>query len=244
MARSCAESGLAQASLLLELGTSTLELQLPPVLPLLHLWIDSIARDGPENMAVDEWLAETCEVPVLRSYRWQPGWGSFGYFVKEAELPDWPLRWVRRWTGGGIVDHRADWTYTLWVPNGFGLAEAKGGESYRVIHAALVEALRGAGVAARLSGTMPAAAGGECFVQPVEHDVLAAEGRKIAGAGQRRTVRGLLHQGSVATGRPVPERLAAFLSGTVVVADLAPDPDWLGERIATRYAGDGWSGRR
>jgi lipoyl(octanoyl) transferase len=214
------------------------------VLPLLDLWIDPVPRDGPENMAVDEWLAETCETPVLRSYRWTPGWGSFGYFVKAVELPDWRLRWVRRWTGGGIVDHREDWTYTLWVPNGFGLAEAKGGESYRVIHAALVAALQAGGIEAHLSGTMPPAAGGECFLQPVEYDVLDATDRKIAGAGQRRSMRGLLHQGSVATALPVPEGLAAFLAEKVVASEFAPDPAWLAERIATRYAEDGWNSRR
>ena len=214
------------------------------MLPLLDLWIDPVPRDGPENMAVDEWLAETCETPVLRSYRWTPGWGSFGYFVKVVELPDWRLRWVRRWTGGGIVDHREDWTYTLWVPNGFGLAEAKGGESYRVIHAALVAALQAGGIEAHLSGTMPPAAGGECFLQPVEYDVLDATDRKIAGAGQRRSMRGLLHQGSVATPLPVPEGLAAFLAEKVVASEFAPDPAWLAERIATRYAEDGWNSRR
>lgn len=221
-----------------------MEPHLPAVLPLLHLWIDPIARDGPENMAVDEWLAETCTEPVLRSYRWKPGWGSFGYFVKAAELPEWGLRWVRRWTGGGIVDHRADWTYTLWVPNDFGLAEAKGGESYRVIHEALVAALRGAGVDARLSGIMPAAAGGECFLQPVEFDVLADDDRKIAGAGQRRSAHGLLHQGSVATEIPVPEGLASFLSRKVIPGEFAPDPAWLEERIRMRYGREEWNGRR
>lgn len=214
------------------------------MLPLLHLWIDPVARDGPENMAVDEWLAETSTEPVLRSYRWQPGWGSYGYFVKAAELPEWGLRWVRRWTGGGIVDHRADWTYTLFVPNGFGLAEAKGGESYRVIHAALVAALRQAGLEASLSGTMPPAAGGECFQQPVEYDVMGEGDRKIAGAGQRRSVRGLLHQGSVATGVPVPEALASALSAAVIGREFEPDPDWVAERIATRYGGAEWGSRR
>ena len=213
------------------------------MLPLLNLWIDSVERDGPENMAVDEWLAETCGEPVLRSYRWEPGWGSCGYFIKAAELPDWPLRWVRRWTGGGIVDHRADWTYTLWVPNGGGLAEAKGGESYRLIHEALVAALRASGVAARLSGAAPPAAGGECFAQPVEHDVLDAAGRKIAGAGQRRTARGLLHQGSVAAS-PQPAALADGLAGGVVRRDFAPDAGWIARKVAERYGTAGWMARR
>jgi len=213
------------------------------VLPLLDLWIDPVARDGPENMAVDEWLAETCDAPVLRSYRWQPGWGSFGYFVKSAELPQWGVRWVRRWTGGGIVDHRSDWTYTLFVPNGFGLAEARGGLSYRIIHSALAAALRDAGTAAVLSGVMPAAAGGECFRQPVEFDVLAADGRKIAGAGQRRSLSGLLHQGSVATQAPVAEALAAMLAEKVVARDFSPDPASIRRMMESRYADERWTFR-
>jgi len=214
------------------------------MLPLLHLWIDPVERGGPENMAVDEWLAETCAEPVLRSYRWEPGWGSCGYFVKAADLPDWPLRWVRRWTGGGIVDHRADWTYTLWVPGGCALAAAKGGESYRVIHAALVAALRAAGIDARLAGALAPAAGGECFLQPVEHDILDAAGRKLAGAGQRRTARGLLHQGSVAIGRPLPEELAAGLTGTIVRRDFRPSPDGIARKVAGRYGAAAWMARR
>ncbi len=215
------------------------------MLPLLHLWLDPSPRDGPENMAVDEWLAETCTAPVLRSYRWTPGWGSFGYFVKSADLPaKESLRWVRRWTGGGIVDHRADWTYTLFIPRGHGLAEAKGAESYRIIHTALLSALRQSGLAARLSGAAPSAAGGECFVRPVEHDLLDASGKKIGGAGQRRTVRGLLHQGSVAVVAPRAEALAAGLAREIVPTRFAPPSRWLEEKTAARYASAAWRDRR
>ena len=195
-------------------------------------------------MAVDQWLAETCEAPVLRSYRWTPGWGSFGYFVKTADLPAKGLKWVRRWTGGGIVDHREDWTYTLFIPVGFGLAEARGAESYRVIHAALVSALRAAGVEARLSGEMPPAVGGECFLQPVEYDVMDGAGRKIAGAGQRRTADGLLHQGSVAGVDDYPEILGKMLADRVLYRDFEPDPDWLDAAIFARYGNPGWHERR
>jgi lipoate-protein ligase A len=214
------------------------------VLPQLQLWLDPVARDGPENMAVDQWLAENCEAPVLRSYRWTPGWGSFGYFVKTADLPPHGLRWVRRWTGGGIVDHRADWTYTLFVPRGFGLAEARGAESYRVIHAALVSALRATGIEARLSGEMPLAIGGECFLQPVEHDVLDATGRKLAGAGQRRTVRGLLHQGAVAGREDHGSVLAKALADKVLCREFEPDAGWVAEVAAARYGCAAWQERR
>lgn len=210
----------------------------------LDLWIDPVPRDGPENMAVDQWLAETCDVPVLRSYRWTAGWGSFGYFVKTGELPEWEVRWVRRWTGGGIVDHRADWTYTLFVPRGFGLAEARGAESYRVIHAALVSALRAAGVEARLSAEMPPAIGGECFLQPVEYDVLDAVGRKLAGAGQRRTARGLLHQGSVTGTACHAGALAQALATEVSRRDHFPDLERISKAVAGRYGNSSWHDRR
>lgn len=218
--------------------------QQSPVLPLLYLWTDPVPREGPENMAVDEWLAETAAFPVLRSYRWAPGWGSFGYFVKTAELPPLDLRWVRRWTGGGIVDHRADWTYTLFIPRGQGLAEARGAESYRIIHAALVAALQTGGHPVNLAGPSAPALGGECFLKPVEHDVLDVAARKIAGAGQRRTTRGLLHQGSVAVSCSHEEALAHALATRVETRDFSPDPSLLAEKIAVRYGSGVWNERR
>lgn len=214
------------------------------VLPFLRLWIDPLARDGPENMAVDEWLAETADVPVLRSYRWTPGWGSFGYFVKTRELPDKGLRWVRRWTGGGIVDHREDWTYTIFVPRGCALAEARGAESYRMIHSAVVSVLRGAGISACMAGPAEPAAGGECFIQPVEHDVLDPAGKKIAGAGQRRSARGLLHQGSVMTKVPQERGLAGALATEVEECELFTDPEWVAAKVAARYGAENWTLRR
>jgi len=195
-------------------------------------------------MAVDEWLAENATLPVLRSYRWAAGWGSYGYFVKNADLPPLPVRWVRRWTGGGIVDHRTDWTYTLFIPRGHDLAEARGAESYRAVHSALAAALQAAGQEARLAGISAPAAGGECFIQPVEHDVLDPSGRKIAGAGQRRTARGLLHQGSVAISRPCPRELAALLASRVEEREFLPDLACLAAKIAARYANSAWTDRR
>lgn len=221
----------------------TPEPSLPRVLDLLELWIDPTARDGPANMAVDQWLAESCTVPVLRSYRWQPGWGSFGYFGIQRELPPWPVRWVRRWTGGGIVDHRADWTYTLFVPRGHRLAEARGADSYHTVHAALASALCDAGTNVCLAGDIATTAGGECFLRPVEHDVLNSRGQKIAGAGQRRTSRGLLHQGSVAA-VPCPATLARKLALNVVERPPALDAARVMELAKLRYEGEAWLARR
>ena len=102
----------------------------------LQLWIDPVARTGPESMAVDEWLLGL-NAPILRVYRWQGEWGSCGYFdslsTAKNSFPELK-QWVRRWTGGGTVDHRADWPYTLIVPSRNDQQRLGGLESYRLIH--------------------------------------------------------------------------------------------------------------
>jgi lipoate-protein ligase A len=219
----------------------------------LLLWMDASARTGPEAMAVDEWLWETASEPVLRIYQWQGAWGSIGCFGRLAEaraaLPG--LDWVRRWTGGGTVDHRYDWTYTLVLPASENLARAKGAESYRIIHAALARALALEGHPARLADAAATAAGGLCFQQPVEYDLLEKHGIKLAGAGQRRTRSGLLHQGSVAAATADTasslhraRRLAAALAVGCEEISLNPPAEDLRERIARRYGNPEWTQRR
>jgi len=203
-------------------------------------------------MAVDEWLLQTTVCPVLRVYEWQKDWGSLGYFgvLEEAKRSFGEVRWVRRWTGGGIVDHRADWTYTLMVPSHEGVAKLRGAESYRLIHQALAEAVQMEDSIVRLSEGMDQTGDSCCFVNPVEHDLVDASGRKIGGAGQRRTKLGLLHQGSVAGRLEAPESLAraralaTILAETVEEFTARPDPTDLAQRVASRYGNPVWTDRR
>ena len=69
-------------------------------------------------------------------------------------------------------------------------------------------------------------------------------GRKIAGAGQRRTTRGLLHQGSVASSPPVAESLAAALALEVVSPAICPPETVIAAIAAERYASVEWTSRR
>lgn len=218
----------------------------------LSLWFDQECRSGPENMAVDEWLIQTIVCPVLRIYSWEEDWGSVGYFgnLEKAKQSFDLGRWVRRWTGGGIVDHRADWTYTLVVPSNEEVAKLRGAESYRLIHQALSEVAKTKDSIVRLSCGMDETGDSCCFVNPVEHDLVDASGRKIAGAGQRRTKLGLLHQGSVAGRLEGPESVAraktfaAILAETVEEFTARPDPGDLAQRVALRYGNSAWTERR
>lgn len=218
----------------------------------LQLWIDPASRTGPETMAVDEWLLEIAELPVLRVYRWPAGFGSMGYFGKlaEARAAFGGLEWVRRWTGGGTVDHRADWTYTLAAPAGEALAAARGTASYQAIHAALAAALRDEGIDARLSTGEEATGAMVCFENPVSHDLVDAAGHKLAGAGQRRTARGLLHQGSVAApcdaeiSRSRARHLASRLAEQPEPHAFSIPPEILAEKVRARYGNAAWTNMR
>lgn len=203
-----------------------------PLFKRLLLWNDSTAREGPAQMACDEVLLEAATEPVLRVFRWTRPWVSAGYFVPwEAaclKRPDLPV--CRRWTGGGLVVHDGDFTFSLAAPRKEPWARLRAQESYRHLHEVLTEALRQTNPDIALSGDT-GAAGQDCFAGPVRHDVLL-HGKKIAGGAQRRTKQGLLHQGTIqgtALDAGFPLRLAAALSGEV---DEWRAPDGFEDRSA------------
>jgi lipoate-protein ligase A len=201
-------------------------------------------------MAIDEWLLESCEVPLLRIYRWIGEWGSLGYFgeIAAAKSAFPGLQWVRRRTGGGVVDHRSDWTYTIIDPAGGPLARARGDESYRLIHEALAAALGEYGIECRLSASEGANDASDCFQNPVRRDLVSADGKKIAGAGQRRTQYGLLHQGSLAMGKMpdsgLVENFAKRLAHEPEFVRLDPPMEMIDRKIAPMYGCDAWTHRR
>lgn len=216
----------------------------------LQYWLDPEARDGPHAMAVDEWLCGVIDCPVLRVYRWDGDWCSVGYFgnLAEAKTRIECTNWVRRITGGGVVDHRADWTYSLVIPKSEPAANWRGDASYRAIHEALAAVLRAEGINCRLSSGESVAGEALCFANPVDHDVVDANGEKIAGAGQRRSRVGLLHQGSVALVAGASEKrtlaLAEKLAERVATAEFWPKAEAVGCLVKERYGNREWLERR
>jgi lipoate-protein ligase A len=168
------------------------------------------------NMAVDEALLREIREPVLRLYGWTVPAVSLGYFQHAALVP--PGRpFVRRYTGGGLVDHAHDVTYTVVLPRAHAWMELSAPESYCRIHLGVQAALAACGIAGELTPTASAAESEACFKKPVRFDIVADQ-EKLSGAAQRRTREGLLHQGSI----------------------LLPDParnDDLRTRIAGAFAG-------
>lgn len=168
-------------------------------LPRLTYWHDTTPRAGALNMALDEAMLNQATDPWLRVYGWDQPSISIGFSQTVASIPDpykaWPV--VRRWTGGGVVVHDGDWTYTLVAPRGHPLCEQPAPQTYHWIHEAMIAALEEAGIHGGMLQPLNTSDGmGICFVEPAKFDVVLA-GQKIAGAGQRRTRAGLLHQGTL-----------------------------------------------
>jgi lipoate-protein ligase A len=211
-----------------------------------------------ENMAADFLLlkrypAERATHARFRHYGWHRPAFTFGYSQKIAyvrtQLPEGEsVELCRRPTGGGVVDHRDDWTYTLVIPHSHALYDQPAPRSYEIIHAAIADALRSLGESVELKETCDPVDDGEgetcaapagpmvCFARPERFDVIhTVTGAKVAGAAQKRTKDGLLFQGSLARNALSPaldwgafesaliERLAAALA---LPAAETPWPDF------------------
>ncbi len=211
----------------------------------LRVWLDAIPRSGPENMAVDEWLMKSSNgTPVLRIYSWLGDWVSLGCFQSLAEarqLFGSNVNYVRRWTGGGIVDHRTDLTYTLAIPRSEEVATRRGNESYCAIHREIARCLGEGGIGCQLIGEDSKNDSAACFERPVAWDLLDDDGSKLAGAGQRRTRWGTLHQGSVVTEGGALDGLGDFLSEACEAYE-PKDADIWGQ-LAGKYASETWLSR-
>ena len=175
----------------------------------LEVYRETVPQTAAMNMAIDEALLEHATLPLIRFYGWKSPALSFGYFGRFAEVAQYASErdTVRRWTGGGIVFHGEDLTYSLVIPSDDKSFEESSMSIYEKVHKALSDVLTRTGRSpviandgpSSASSTVPRGAAGadhSCFANPVRADVLI-DGRKIAGAAQRRTRRGLLQQGSI-----------------------------------------------
>jgi lipoate-protein ligase A len=228
----------------------------PALFATLNAYQDVSSRSAAINMAIDEALLELTEVPAIRFYRWDSPALSFGYFGRFADVAAYmgERDLVRRWTGGGIVFHGEDLTYAIVVPANDPAFLSSSRMLYERIHIALRCALyvTAASVAALYerrtnSATVTDRRYNNCFANPVDGDVML-DGRKIAGAAQRRTRTGLLQQGSIQhadLANGLAERFAHSLSLKCEVREIDSKVLQLAEEIAARkYATETWLRKR
>jgi lipoate-protein ligase A len=215
----------------------------------LEVYNNAEARAAALNMAVDEALLEIATSPVLRFYRWRSPALSFGYFGSFADVAAQRAHReiVRRWTGGGVVPHGEDLTYSVIIPARHSFFARSSLEIYSELHNAIRQALTTNGVETTLANSVAPRVSEHCFANAVRADVLS-DGRKIAGAAHRRCRAGLLHQGSIQL-PDLPgkfsEDFARILCDRFERKTLAPELIARANAIAqAKYATDEWLMRR
>jgi len=165
------------------------------------------------NMATDLWFFQEhpdASLARFRHFAWDRPSVTFGYgqdfawVLEETKCAEIDL--CRRPTGGGIVKHGEDWTYSLAFPPSHRVCEGSASEVYLHVHRAISVSLAKCGVDTDLlsckkgtcSSTSRKVIPGQCFLEPVARDViLSATDSKIAGAAIKRTRAGLLLQGTI-----------------------------------------------
>lgn len=190
------------------------------------------------NMAVDEAILAVQKEqanPTLRFYGWTQPAFSFGYFQDIASEVDIEgchadgIELVKRMTGGGIVVHGWELTYTLVLPRRAG--EMGVSEVYQRIGQSLVKAFQKLDVPAQCYAVgadspsavrnptyraeSPGAIGNRtdraeaniCLTNPAEYDVMCKE-KKLAGVSVRRNRDGILFQGYISLDVPPASILA------------------------------------
>ncbi len=175
-------------------------------------FIDTGALDGAMNMAVDEALLRCFDPetsrPVFRFYGWEPPTLSLGRFQKAGEVLDREkccsanVPAVRRITGGGVIYHAGEITYSLVCAPGHVPPAASIKESFRVLTRFLLRFYAKLGLDACYAAEHgPAGVKlGErtdfCFAGRESYDILIS-GRKIGGNAQRRLKNAIFQHGSI-----------------------------------------------
>ena len=212
--------------------------------------------DGPMQMAVDEALLETAVLPTLRFFKWSRPQATFGYFEsldairRAARYPD---LLTRRWTGGGLVEHGEDLTFSIIVPAADPAFNLRGRDFYEAVHRAVAAALGEEGIATAFASAQAKDAKAlPCFQAPVDRDLLLAEAGhpstlKVLGGAMRRARHGLLYQGSLqattddSTRFSLTDRIPRHLSPHCQ-PDSLPPPELSRARhfAITKYSAAAW----
>lgn len=161
--------------------------------------------------------------PILHFYEWAGESATYGHFIDPAKLlkmdrvKQLSLQLARRPTGGGIVFHRWDMAFSILIPAKCPEFSLNTLENYAFVNQAVLSAVK-----EFLENKPPLSLIQEdiaswdpncshfCMAKPTKYDVMW-EGKKIAGAAQRKTHKGFLHQGTIALVNPDREYLEQIL---------------------------------
>jgi len=168
--------------------------------------IVSYPADGPGNMAADEAMfSSKINDPglpsTIRIYTWTKPCITIGYFQKCADFAGFNMPITRRMTGGLLVVHGADVSFSFVLDDNSWEYIYDQEKTYEVIHETIKTALEKCGmklsfvsIANKNSQTVDKS--NVCVQTLFPYDLMSGN-KKIVGSCQRRRGRTLLVQGSI-----------------------------------------------
>src|SRR6185312_15307752 len=196
-----------------------------------RLIVDTDARIGAENMALDEAIMEAVGAgdspPTLRFYQWAPPCLSLG---KRQPLDGVDLAAcradgvdvVRRATGGWAILHTDEMTYSIALRPDDPRVSGAILDTYRTLSEGLIHGLRLLGANAEMNPVIPGGAqntSAACFEVPSAYEITLGE-RKLIGSAQTRPAGKVLQHGSLPLFGDIA-RVARYLTFTSEVQRTA-----------------------
>lgn len=187
--------------------------------------LDTGKRSAQENMDIDAYLLETLGErpdPLVHFYEWEGDCATYGCltepkdYLSEQGILRQGLSLAKRSTGGGIVFHTWDFAFSLLVPASCQFFSLNTLENYAFVNDIVRRAAQEFLGNTSLTLTpvdfekRDSACERFCMAKPTKYDVVL-EGKKIAGAAQRKCKQGFLHQGMIALQVPPEEYLESVL---------------------------------
>jgi lipoate---protein ligase len=169
--------------------------------------IDTGVSSAIDSMQLDaQWITalSTFERPRIRFYDWERKSITYGHFIDSnkwltaGSVEHLGFDIARRPTGGGLIFHYNDFSYTVAIPSHHPKFSQNVLSNYHLINSALLEAV------SHIQGSFCLQEQSNrdskftqfCMATATQYDLIYG-GRKLGGSAQRKTAHGFVHQGTL-----------------------------------------------
>ncbi|PIS01461.1 MAG: hypothetical protein COT84_02180 [Chlamydiae bacterium CG10_big_fil_rev_8_21_14_0_10_35_9] len=151
--------------------------------------------------------------PILHFYEWESPSITYGYFIMPNKIFNYEalakhnIDIARRPTGGGVVFHIWDLAFSFLMPRTHPFFSLNTLENYAFVNNIVLKAIKQMLHKTKVTLTLEDAQVDLslqkhfCMARPTKYDVIF-QGKKVAGAAQRKTKLGYLHQGTISLAMP------------------------------------------
>lgn len=202
--------------------------------------IDTKGNSAKKNMQIDQDLLSSLEEkPILHFYDWKRPSITHGYFIQPEKwlyldkLEELGIDIARRPTGGGIVFHLWDLAFSFLMPSSHPNFSKYALDNYKFVNDIVLKSVQEFKTVSKPLTLIDkdkeakfAFSSKFCMARPTKYDLML-EGKKIAGAAQRKKTQGYLHQGTISIAPPDVEILKVTLKDPLIYQEMLENTSFL-----------------